>query len=62
MKICELIEHLKTLNPDLPVYYVMFDDEYNIAELTQKDIVVTQLEDKQGKEFDALTFGEGWLL
>lgn len=62
MTVGELIEHLKGLKQDLPVYYVMFDDGYNVISLTQNDIVVSSLEDGSGKEFECVTLGEGWLL
>ena len=58
----ELKERLKLLDQTLPVYYVMFDDGYNIVPLTEDDIVSTTLEDNNEKEFSALTLGEGWLL
>lgn len=61
MKVSELIQKLQELPQDLPVFYVMFDDGYNITPLTPKDIVSKPLEDNEGKEFMALTLGEGWL-
>lgn len=57
----ELKERLKLLDQTLPVYYVMFDDGYNIVPLTEDDIVVTVLENSEG-EIKTLTLGEGWLL
>ncbi len=62
MIVSELIEHLKTLDQTLPVFYVMFDDGYNVTKLTPQDVIATELEDeKTGKEFSCVVLGEGWL-
>jgi hypothetical protein len=63
MNVGELIEYLKTQRQDLPVYYVMFDDGYNVTEVTPKDVISSStLENKEGKEFPCIIIGEGWLI
>ena len=61
MNVRELIGHLKKMDQSLPVYYVMFDDGYNVIDLTESDIIATRLEDKDGKEITCVALGEGWL-
>lgn len=57
----ELIKCLQKLDQALPVFYVMFDDGYNIQRLTEQDIIAQTLETDKGKEFPALVLGEEWL-
>jgi hypothetical protein len=61
MKVRDLIKHLKTLDQTLPVFYVMFDDGYNIVSLTSHDVIETTME-KDDKEFSCVVLGEGWLM
>jgi hypothetical protein len=61
MNVKELITHLKIMDQNLPVFYVMFDDGYNTTELTPDDVIQTTLEDKDGKEVECIALGEGWL-
>ena len=61
MKVSELIEHLKTIPQDIPVFYVMFDDGYNIVEITSNDIFVQDLEDETGNPLPSVVIGEEWL-
>jgi len=61
MIVKQMIEKLQTLPQELPVYYVMFDDGYNIVELRDSDVLAMTLE-KDDKEFQAVVFGEGWLI
>ena len=62
MIVAELIKQLQEMPQDLPVYYVMFDDGYNMKEISDTDVVITELEDDDGKEVYGVVFGEGWLL
>ena len=62
MIVKDLIEQLQKMSQELQVYYVMFDDGYNIVKLSDKDIIATTLEDDNGKEFKAIVLGEGWLM
>jgi hypothetical protein len=62
MNVSGLIAHLKKLPQDLTVFYVMFDDGYNITKLSSEDVIQSTLEDDNGKEFPCITLGEGWLL
>lgn len=57
----ELINCLQSLDPTLPVYFVMFDDGYNITKLTDRDIHPQDLEMPNGERFQALVIGEEWL-
>ena len=62
MIVKEMIEKLQKMPQELPIFYVMFDDGYNVTELSDGDVVQTTLEANDGKEFPAIVFGEGWLL
>jgi hypothetical protein len=61
MNVGELITHLKTMDQNLPVFYVMFDDGYNVTALTSEDVISSSLEDEHGKEVQCVILGEGWL-
>jgi hypothetical protein len=59
MKVKELIEHLKSLNQELDVYFTMFDDGYHFYSLTKEDVIESRLESyESGKEFPACIIGE----
>jgi hypothetical protein len=59
MKVCELIEHLKTINPDLPVMFTIFDDGYHYYPLSKEDVAESEYEDwSDGKDKLACIIGE----
>jgi hypothetical protein len=59
MKVNELIEHLKTIDQGLEVFFTMFDDGYHFYPLGMDDVVESKLEDyESGKEFSACIIGE----
>lgn len=62
MIVSELIEHLKTLNPDLEILYVMFDDGYSFYKLKKEDVREGTYEDySDGEEHIACLIGEEFM-
>jgi len=57
--VAQLIEHLRTLPQDLPVYRTIFDDGYNWYPLLPEDVRKDSLENLETeKEFDCVTIGD----
>lgn len=63
MKVRELIEHLKTLNPDLPVFVRQeescFGDRADYWQITAEDVISGEVRDPEtDKEYPAVLIGD----
>jgi hypothetical protein len=58
MKVRELIEHLKTFDQDLEVWYCADLCDFSVYRITQDEVRNYELEDDSGKSFPCVMVGD----